>query len=195
VIGPATTPRAGFTLVEVMVSSTLAAIIMAAVLSTYVMIGRNLARLSSYQSLEHESRKALVYLSRDFMQTQSVKGGTIPTDSSVTLVLPLGEVSYTYDSVAKSLRRQATFGTLRDVTFLHNDSCECSSFSFAYYTSSGDAPTNPATPTVNVPFSIKQIEVGYVAESPSSWTAETRTRCEQKSSRYVFRNRGAPDGT
>ena len=192
-IQPATTPRAGFTLVEVMVSSTLAAIIMAAVLSTYVMLGRNLARLSSYQSLEHESRKALAYLSRDFMQAQSVKGGTTPTASSVTLVLPSGEVSYTYDG--SSLRRQTTFGTLRDVTFLHNDSCTCSSFSFNYYTSSGDAPTDQSTPSASVPFSIKQIEVGYVVESPLSWTAQTRTRCELKSSRYIFRNRGAPDGT
>lgn len=176
-----------------MISSAMAAVVMAAVLSSYIFIGRNLARLSNYQALENESRKALNYLARDFGSAQAVKTGTTPTESSVTLVLPAGEVSYTYSS--GTLRRQATFGSSPDLSFLHSDFCTCTTFRFRYLTASDGAPTDQNAPATYVPYSIKQIQVGYVVESPSTWTAETRTRYEVASSRYFFRNRGAPDGT
>lgn len=187
--------RAGFTILELLISTTLGAIVMASVLSTYIFIGRNLARISSYQALESESRKALAYLTRDFMQAQSVKGGTTPTSSSVALVLPNGEVTYTYDPAAKTLRRQATFGGITNLVLLQNTLCECTTFRFLYFTSTDTAPTDQATATVNVPYSIKQIQASFLVESPASWTAETRARYEIASSRYLLRNRGAPDGT
>jgi prepilin-type N-terminal cleavage/methylation domain-containing protein len=187
--------RSGFTLVEVMISSALATVVMAAVLSTFVFMGRNLARLASYQSLETESRKALAYLRRDFAVAQSIKNGTTPTTSSVTLVLPAGEVTYTYDSTTRDLRRLATFGPNPDFTLLRNTSCECTTFAFRYFTTTDGAPTDQATSSVNVPFSIKQIQVRFVVESPASWSAQTRTRYEAASSRFLFRNRGATDGT
>ena len=184
-----------FSLVEIMVGSTVAGVVLAGVLSSYVFIARNLGRLAGYQALETESRRALTYLSRDFMQAQEVKTGTSPTDSQVTLVLPSGEVVYTFDRSAKSLHRQANFGTLRDFYLLRNDYCECTTFAFRFFTVSDGAPTAQSAPGTNVPFSIKQIQVSYIVESPASWTAERRTRYEVASSRYLFRNRGAPDGT
>jgi len=192
------TARAGFTLVEVMVSCAIGALVMASVLTAYTFIGRNLARVSSYQALETESRKALTYLRRDFMQAAGVKSGTTPTDTAVTLVLPSGEVTYTYSSETKTLRRQSTLGAGSSFTLLHNDSCECPSFHFRYFTATGGDPTSPTDlvpAATNIPYSITQIQVAYVVESPSTWTAQTRTRYEIASSRYVFRNRGAPDGT
>jgi len=189
------TSKAGFTLVELLIAASLGAILMASVLSTYLYVGRNLARLASYQTLETESRKTLSYLSKDFALAQSVKSGTTPTGYSVTLVLPSGEVVYSYDSTTKGLRRQATFGTSPDLTFLKNASCECTTFSFRYFTTTDGAPTNQVAPTANVPYSIKQIQVRFVVESPGSWSAQTRTRFETASARVLFRNRGAPDGT
>jgi hypothetical protein len=178
-----------------MVSSTLGGVIMAAVLSAYVFVGRNLARLSSYQALENESRKALTYMRRDFMQASSVKSGTTPTESQVTLVLPSGEVSYTYNPTAKSLRRQTTFGASTDFYLLHTDACECTTFKFRFFTVTDAAPTDLVSASVNVPYSIKQIQVAYTIESPSTWTSQTRTRFEIASSRYILRNRGTTDGT
>jgi prepilin-type N-terminal cleavage/methylation domain-containing protein len=187
--------KQGFTLVEVMIGAALGGVIMAAVLSTYTYMARNLARLASYQTLEAESRKALSYLSRDLSLAQGVKTGTTPTTSAVTLTLPSGDVSYTYNSSSHTLTRQATFGVSPSLTFLHNDSCQCTTFTFRYYTSSDGAPTNQLTPSAYVPYSIKQIQVSYTVESPSGWSVLTRTRYEGASARYVFRNRGAPDGT
>ena len=188
------TPRAAFTLLEVMIATSLAAVVMTSVFSTYIYLARNLARLSSYQALEHESRKALSYLARDFAQAKMVKSGTIPTESEVTLVLPAGEVSYTFDATTKSLRRQANFGANRDAFLLRSGYCECTAFKLRYYTISDSAPTDQGGVGRNVPFSIKKIEVGYVVESPAAWTAETRSRFAVASARYVIRNRGAPDG-
>jgi hypothetical protein len=178
-----------------MIGSGLGAVILAGVLSTYVFLARNLARVSSYQALENESRKALAYLSRDLTRAKAVKSGTSPTETSVTLELPSGEVVYTFDSSGKSLRRQATFGASRDFYLLKNDLSECTAFQFRFYTASDGAPTAQNAPTTNVPFSIKQVAVHYVVESPTTWTAETRARIEVATARYFLRNRGAPDGT
>ena len=187
--------RSGFTLVEVMVASAVGAIVMAALLSTYIFLGRNMARLASYQALENESRKALAYLTKDFALAQKVKSGTSATSSGVTLVLPSGEVVYTYDSTAHSLRRQANFGSSQNLTFLKNSLCECTTFEFKFFTTADGAPTDQNTPTTNNPYSIKRIQVRYIVESPSTWSEITRTRLEAASSRYSFHNRTAPDGT
>jgi prepilin-type N-terminal cleavage/methylation domain-containing protein len=187
--------RSGFTLVELMIGSAVGAIVMAALLSTYTFLGRAMARLASYHALENESRKALAYLAKDFALAQKVKAGTSPSSSTVTLVLPLGEVAYTYDGVARSLRRQANFGASSDLTFLHNDSCECTTFELKYFTTTDGAPTDQSVPATTIPYSVKRIQVRYIVESPSSWSAMTRTRLETASGRYSFHNRTAPDGT
>lgn len=190
-----TTARQGFTLIEVMISSTLAAALLTAVLSGFIFMGRNLARLASYQSLEAESRKAMAYLCRDFAQAQAVKSGTTPTASAATLVLPAGEVTYTYDSTARTLRRRADFGANRDFVLLRNDACECTGFGFSFFTTTDGAPTDQLAPATNVPYSIKQIQVKFVVESPARWSATTRTRYQAASARYLFRNRRLPDGS
>lgn len=187
--------RAGFTLVEVMVTSAVGAVVMAGVLAAYIFLGRSLARLSSYQALETESRKALAYLTRDLTQAKYVKKGTSPTDSQLTLVLPSGEVTYTYDSGLKTLTRSATFGPITSFKLLQTDACQCTTFKFKYYTGSDGSPTDLVSASAYVPYSIKQIQVGYVVESPSTWTPQTRSRFEIASSRYVLRNRGATDGS
>ncbi|HUR59445.1 MAG TPA: prepilin-type N-terminal cleavage/methylation domain-containing protein [Opitutaceae bacterium] len=187
--------RQGFTITEVLIASSMAAILMAAVLSSFVFIGRNLARLASYQSLESEARKALAYLRQDLALAQAVKNGTTPTTATVTLVLPGGNVTYTYESGNRRLRRQATFGANTDFTLLRNSTCECTSFAFDYFTTNNDAPTDQITSTTLVPYSIKQIAVGFVVETPTTASTGTRTRFEAASARYFIRNRGLTDGT
>jgi prepilin-type N-terminal cleavage/methylation domain-containing protein len=189
------TSRAGFTLVELLIATTLGGVLMTGVLAAYVFIGRNMARLASYQALENESRKATGYMTRDFAQAKSVKTGTTPTNTAVTLSLPSGDVTYTYDNSSHTLRRVATFGASRDISLLKTTSCECTTFNFRYYTTSDGAPTDQFSPTTNVPYSIKQIQVAYIVESPSTWSILTRTRYQAASARYLFRNRGASDGT
>ncbi|MDB6126225.1 MAG: hypothetical protein JWM35_121 [Verrucomicrobia bacterium] len=186
---------AGFTLVETLVGSTLASMVMAAVLSSFVFLGRNLTRLANYHSLEAKGREALTYFSRDLAVAQSVKNGTTPTGSSVTLVLPAGEVTYTYDNATYKLRRQANFGASQDIYLLQNDSTSCTSFSFNYYTMSGGAPTSQITASANVPYSIKQIQVHFTVETPGVSTSVAHSTYDAVSARYLVRNKPLPDGT
>lgn len=194
-----TARRRGFTLVEVLVATALSSAVMLALVSSFLFIGRSLSRLSSYQSLENEARKTLTYLRRDFATAQGIKSGTTPTTSSVTLVLPDGNVTYTYDATAKKLLRQATFGLSQNLSFPANpddaNACKVSAFTFAYYTTTNGAPTSQSSPGTVIPYSVKQIEVAFTIESPTSWAAERRTRFEAASSRFLLRHRSAPDGT
>ena len=187
--------RAGFTLVEVLVASTLAAAVMAAVLATFVFLGRNLTRLANYQTLEAKGRQALIYLRQDFALAQAVKTGTTPTGSTVTLVLPAGEVTYAYDGTNYRLRRQANFGPNPDFYLLQNDYCTCTTFAFSYYTTTSGTPIDQISGSANVPYSIKQIEVRFIIQTPGTSSAATRATYEIVSSRLLIRNKQLPAGS
>jgi prepilin-type N-terminal cleavage/methylation domain-containing protein len=179
---------AGFTLTEVIVASSLGALVMAAVLSSFVFLGRNLTRLANYQTLETKSRQALTYLRRDFSLAKAVKTGTTPTSTTVTLVLPTGEVTYTYEGLPNfRLRRQATFGPNPDFYLLKNDYCDCVTFALTYYTTTGA--------NTLAPFSIKQVDVRYGIKTPATFFSPIRTSYETVSSRFLIRNKELPDGS
>jgi prepilin-type N-terminal cleavage/methylation domain-containing protein len=184
----------GFTLVELLIGSTLASMVMAAVLASFVFLGRNLARLANYQSVEAKSREALAYLGRDLTQAEAVKEASTPTATALTLVLPSGEVTYTYDNTTLSLRRQANFGANQDFVLLQSDYCACTAFSFAYYTATGGSPISQMAGGTNTPYSIKQIQVLFTTQTPGSSTA-IRATYDAVSARYVMRNKQLPNGT
>jgi Tfp pilus assembly protein PilW len=187
-------PSTGFTLVEVLIGATLSAAIMAAVLSSFVFLGRNLTRLANYQTLEAKGREALTYFRGDFALAQSVQNGTTPTASSVTLVLPAGSVTYTYDGVALSLHRQATFGANQDLYLLQNDYCSCTAFTLGYYTTTNGTPNSQILPGLNVPYSIKQIQVSFSLQTPGTASPATQANYQVVSSRFLIRNKQPPDG-
>jgi prepilin-type N-terminal cleavage/methylation domain-containing protein len=178
----------GFTLVEVLVSTSLAAMVLAAVLSSFVFLGRNLTRLANYQALETKGREALAYLRHDLAVAEAVKSGTTPTASSVTLVLPASEVTYTYDSTAGSLRRQSAAGVNPDFLLLKNDYCTCTTFAFDYQTVTGGAPTSQLNASSNVPYGIKQIMVSFVLATPGTAATTTRVTYTAVSARFLLRN-------
>lgn len=183
---------AGFTLVETLVGSTLASMVMAAVLSSFVFLGRNLTRLANYHSLEAKGREALTYFSRDLAVAQAVKNGTTPTNNSLTLVLPAGDVTYTYDGAR--LLRHATFGANSDINLLQNDSTSCRAFSFNYYTMTGGTPTSQIT-GADMPYSIKQVQIQFTVETPGVSSSATHSSYDAVSARYLIRNKQLPDGT
>jgi len=70
--GRISSSRAGFTLVELLIGATLSAAIMAAVLSSYIYLGRGLARLANQQTLESEGRRTLAYFTQDVQTATGV---------------------------------------------------------------------------------------------------------------------------
>lgn len=189
---PAGSPH-GFTLVEVLISSTLGAMLMAAVLSSYLFLGRSLTRQANYQTLEAKGREALTYLRRDFALAQAVKTGTNPTSSTVTLALPAGEVTYAF--AANALTRTANFGANPTITLLNNAYCTCTVFTFNYYTTTGGSPLDQNTSSVNEPLSIKQIKVGFTLQTPSAYSIQTRATYQTVSAPFLLRNRQLPTGS
>lgn len=185
---------AAFTLVEVLIGAALSAVVMVGILTSFVFLGRSLSRLVNYQTLEAKSREALTLMRTDFGLALSVKAGTTPTASSLILSLPAGDVTYTYDGTAKSLRRQTTFGANRDHTLLQNSTCSCTSFSFFYYTTTNGSPVSQITAGQNIPFSIKQVQVSYSLDSAGSASPQTRASFDMASATLLLRNRWEPDG-
>lgn len=72
--------QGGFTLVEILIGSALSAAVMAAVLSSYIYIGRGLGRLTNQQTLETEGRRTIALFARDArMASTLVSVSTSPT--------------------------------------------------------------------------------------------------------------------
>src|SRR3954465_10309906 len=73
---------AAFTLVEVMVSATISAFILAGILSALVMIGRSGFLASSYSDLERETRRAMDVFGQDVRKSSDIRWNS---NQSVTL--------------------------------------------------------------------------------------------------------------
>lgn len=88
--GPALSLSKGFTLVELLIGATLSAAVMAAVLSSYIFIGRNLARLANQQVLETEARRTLANFARD---VRLASGLRYPDIWSSTVSYSIGDLT------------------------------------------------------------------------------------------------------
>jgi Tfp pilus assembly protein PilW len=83
--------RVGFTLVELLIGMSLAVILLGAVLTSYVTLGRNFTRSLGISSanqptLESQARRTLAYFVQDVRMASGFKGS--PTANSVILTLP-----------------------------------------------------------------------------------------------------------
>lgn len=119
----------GFTLVEVMIGMTLALIVMAAMMNTFLYLGRNLNRLANQHLLETTSRLTLSQFGRDARQAEAASNTadldsagptTAPTDSAVKFWnIPTSNggvtnVTYDFNSITQTLTRSdSASGTSR----------------------------------------------------------------------------------
>src|SRR3954465_12895830 len=76
--------RRAFTLVEVMVASTLASFVLAAVLSTFLFMGRSGANLRNYSDMESQARRSLEAFAEDVRQASAI---TWNTSTDITLAV------------------------------------------------------------------------------------------------------------
>jgi type II secretory pathway pseudopilin PulG len=108
-------PLSGFTLAEVLIASTLSALVLAAVMSSFVFIGRTGFRTSSLSELEAEARRGLETFAEEARLARDVHWNDA---QSVTLSLPTGSpattVTYGYDSDARSATYQAFYRVVGD---------------------------------------------------------------------------------
>lgn len=88
-------------MVEVMIAATLGTVIIAAVMSTFLMLGRSGANAANYSMMESQARRALEEFSQDVRMASAI---TWTSNTSITLTIPnnytptSGVVTYAYDS-------------------------------------------------------------------------------------------------
>ena len=105
---PCKSRAGGFTLVEVMIGATLGTMVLAGVVTTFLMLGRSGANIANYCTMEAESRRALEELSQDLRMAKNV---TWNSAQSVTLQVPENytatgnQVTYALDSTTGSFYR------------------------------------------------------------------------------------------
>lgn len=189
---------AGFTLVELLVGTTLSLIVMSAVFSSYLFLGRNLTRLANQQIVETEARRALSFFTQDLRVATNL---TSPTTTSLTLDVPAPSgpgsttVAYTYYATATVVgsvnipafsfvrRSPATTGTpqvlARDLVPL--------SFTFRYFDSAGFEYTSPGTNAYRL--GIKQVSFSYVARTGSGVNGTLTPNYTAESPRSTLRGR------
>ena len=187
--------RAGFTLVEVLIGMGLALMVMSAVISSYMFLGRNFTRAlginsSSRPTLEAQGRQTLLQFEQDVRMGTAISG--TPSASILSLTVPTGTgtstVTYTYTSTATtlhnvsvpagSLSRQVNGG---DPLVFHYDLLSCA---FSYYDSSG----NPYSGFTNYIIGIKQISLTFTSQTGSSTNGTQTPVYTTTSSRILMRN-------
>lgn len=177
---------AGFTLVELLIGMSLALMILTAVLSSYVLLGRNFTRSLAVTSanqpnLASQGRRTLTTFAQDVEMATAISG--TPSASSLALTVPTSSgsmtVTYAYDSVAGTLTRTPSVGS---ALVLHSSLLSCV---FTYYDNSG----NPYTTYVNYLPGIKQVSFALTAQGGSSTNNTLSAIYKLGSPRLLFRNK------
>ncbi|SDS05824.1 prepilin-type N-terminal cleavage/methylation domain-containing protein [Opitutus sp. GAS368] len=183
---PSFNKTAGFTLVELLIGMSLALIVLTAVLSSYVLIGRNFTRSlavtsSNQPNLESQGRRTLAVFAQDVEVATAISG--TPSASSLALTLPTSSgsmtVIYTYDSAAGTLTRTPSVGSAQ---ILHSSLLTCV---FSYYDNSG----NPYTTYVNYLPGIKQVSFTLTAQAGNTTNNTLSAVYKLGSPRLLFRNK------
>lgn len=172
--------RRGFTLVEVLVATALSSGVLAAVLSTFLFLGRSGANIQNYAAMEAQARTALEQFAEDTRQASSV---TWVSSTSLMLTVNTQLVTYTYNSTAAEFTRQVGTGT---ATALLGG---LTTFSFKAYTITTteitDFSSTAARATANR--NTKQIQISLSARRKDTTSvAATNTVL---SARFILRNK------
>jgi prepilin-type N-terminal cleavage/methylation domain-containing protein len=174
--------HSGFTLVELMIGMSLSLMVLTAVLGSYLFMGRNLVRLANQQTLETESRRALLYFAQDVRMASTLSS---PSATGVTFTLPTSSstttVAYSYNSSAGTLTRTPATGTAQ--VLLHN----LQSLTINYYNIAGNAITGTDT-GVSIP-NIRRIALSFTAQAGSSNNGTLTILHQVASPRLSMRNK------
>lgn len=169
--------RAGFTLVEVLIASTLSLLILAAVLSTFVFIGKGSLRLSQYTDMETDARGALHQFGQDARQASAASWTNANT---LNLTVKGQTITYAFDPEASIFtRKQGSAAAAVLVTNIKD-------FSFGAYQITGvELSLSESLATANT--AVKMIQITLNLERYAVSTVKTSSQII--SSRYVLRNK------
>lgn len=173
--------RRGFTLVEVMISAAIGSAILAAVLTTFLFLGRSGANLRNYSDMESQARKALEVFAEDVRQASAI---TWDSSNSCRLNVNTVLVTYTYNTGSGTFTR--TVGTAAATSLITG--ITSGSFSFKAYNVAGtEMPLATAANLTAASSSTKQLQISLEASRAS--TTVTNATNLVLSARYILRNK------
>lgn len=179
--------RAGFSLVEIMIGATLGSIVLAGVMSTFLMLARSGVSAVNYTTMDTQSRRALEEFAQDVRMASNV---TWNSSSSITLTVPenytstSNQVTYTWDSTVGSASYRCFYrvpgtsaATSPKTIYIRN----VTTFSFARFNRLNGTTTSNA--------STKRIQISMTVTT----TAQTVVAATDQlvSASYILRNKPA----
>ena len=206
---PPTDHRA-FTLVEVMIGTSISSFLMVGVLSTFLLMGRTSANIVNYTDIEAKARKSLEFFSREVHNAHAVASYS---GTSVTLQIPdlsadphgtgteAYTVTYAFDAVNKLLTRTGPpinnpAGTSATSTLISGVELVPGMTSFLNYFRYVRQTTYPlgqgyldgfTTNTAANPLEIKQIEVSFLLKKKDVTVVAATNKV--LSARFILRNK------
>lgn len=163
-------------MIEVMVASAVGAIVLTAVLSTFLFVGRSGVSLTGYTELERQARGALLQFGTDSRQASGIAWTNANT---LQLTGEFGTITYTYDATAKQLTR-STGGASRSLA------TNIASFSFRAFAIDGnELPLATSPGTVGASTKMVQLQMTLVR----THVAAAKATESVVSARYVLRNK------
>lgn len=179
--------RRGFTLVEVMIGAALGSVVLAGVMSTFLMLARSGVSAVNYTTMDTQSRRALEEFAQDVRMASDV---TWNTTSSVTLTVPenytstSNKVTYTWDNTAGSPSYRCFYrvpgdsaATSPKTIYIRN----VTSFSYARF----DRLNSPTTSNA----STKRIQISMTVTSTAQTVVNTTDQLVSAS--FILRNKAA----
>jgi Tfp pilus assembly protein PilW len=169
-----------FTLVEVMIGATLASFVLAAVLSTFLFMGRSGANLRNYSDMEAQARKSLEMFAEDVRQASAI---TWTSSENLTLSVNSASIAYYYDSSNGNFYRRTSTSTTAVITGITTGS-----FSFKAYNVAGtEMPLVTGANLTAAGSSTKQLQISL--EASRTTTTVTSATNLVLSARFILRNK------
>ena len=198
--------RAAFTLVELLIGLSLSLIVMTAVLTTYVSLGRNFTRTLGLSSanqpnLESQARRTLATFAQDVRISSGISG--TPSAASLTLTVPIttgtktvsyyinataADVTVTLSGYSTTVAAQTLVrvdGSTGATLTLQSSLQVSGTNAFTYYDASG----YPYTTYVNYLPGIKQVSFTITTQAGSSTNGTLTQAYKTDSPRLLFRNK------
>jgi len=181
--------HAGFTLVEILITATISAFLMTAVLSAMLFMNRTGFRASGYSELDTEVRRAIETFGQDARLAADIKWDSA---QRITFTMPAGvkpqKVTYGYDTDPDSATYRAFYRLEGDINsekprralvrYVEAD--------FAFQRYKIEPADGRQTPAVN-DLETKQIQITFRASRTSTVTAGATHQAT--SSRFILRNK------
>lgn len=175
--------RAAFSLVEIIIGSSIGSFILAGVLASFLMLTKSGMSLQNYSASETEIRRAIEDFAQDVRMASAI---TWNSASSITLTVPnnytstSNQVTYAWDSSTSGATAQTFYrmpgtasSTLARTTYVRN----VSNLAFARYNRLGNAAANETeTKRIQITLTVRKASTGLVATTTTLVSASYTLR-------------------